>query len=298
MKNSIVNILLILLGNFLLAVAITCLIVPNNILSGGVAGIAVALHPILPFIDQTTFITILNVSLFILGAITLGKDFILKTILSTVSFSVFLYVLEYFTQNQQFTDNAMLASIYSGLLVGAGIGLAFRAGASTGGVDILAILGEKYFKIPTHIGCLIIDGATVILGITMYSVHDAMVGLLSVAVTSFMIDKTLSLGGQKAKSILVISDFYEEILHKITKEIDRGATLLHAEGGFSRTGKEVLLCVIESDQYPSFNKMVSEVDPNAFLIVQDAHEVKGDGFTYYSDLRLKTLKEKKIIHEK
>lgn len=293
MKNSIKNILLILIGNFFIALAIACLIVPNNILTGGVAGIAVALHPIFPNMDQTAFITFLNVALFVLGAITLGKDFIIKTALSAASFPIFLYALEYVVGNQQFTDNPMLSSIYSGLFVGIGIGLAFRAGASTGGVDILAILGEKYFKIPAHIGCLIIDGLTVILGITMYSVNDAMIGLLSVAVTSFMIDKTLSFGGQKAKSILVISDLYEEILNKIKTEIDRGATLLHGEGGFSRTGKEVLLCVIESDQYPVFSKMVNEIDPNAFLIVQDAHEVKGDGFTYYSDLRLKTLKGKR-----
>lgn len=293
MKNSIVNILLILIGNFFIALAIACLIVPNNILTGGVAGIAVALHPIFPNLDQTAFITFLNVALFVLGAITLGKDFIIKTTLSTISFPIFLYIIEYFVGNQQYTDNPMLSSIYSGLFVGIGIGLAFRAGASTGGVDILAILGEKYLKIPTHIGCLVIDGVTVILGITMYSVHDAMIGLLSVAVTSFMIDKTLSFGGQKAKSILVISDLYEEILQKIKSEIDRGATILHGEGGYSRKGKEVLLCVIESDQYPNFSKMVSEIDPNAFLVVQDAHEVKGDGFTYYSDLRLKTLKGKR-----
>lgn len=293
MKNSIVNILLILIGNFFIALAIACLIVPNNILTGGVAGIAVALHPIFPNLDQTAFITFLNVALFVLGAITLGKDFIIKTTLSTISFPIFLYTIEYFVGNQQYTDNPMLSSIYSGLFVGIGIGLAFRAGASTGGVDILAILGEKYLKIPTHIGCLVIDGVTVILGITMYSVHDAMIGLLSVAVTSFMIDKTLSFGGQKAKSILVISDLYEEILQKIKNEIDRGATILHGEGGYSRKGKEVLLCVIESDQYPSFSKMVSEIDPNAFLVVQDAHEVKGDGFTYYSDSRLKTLKGKR-----
>ena len=148
MKNSIVNILLILIGNFFIALAIACLIVPNNILTGGVAGIAVALHPIFPNLDQTAFITFLNVALFVLGAITLGKDFIIKTTLSTVSFPIFLYAIEYFIGNQQYTDNPMLSSIYSGLFVGIGIGLAFRAGASTGGVDILAILGEKYFKIP------------------------------------------------------------------------------------------------------------------------------------------------------
>ena len=298
MKKTILNILLILIGNFLLAVAITCLIVPNNILSGGLAGIAVALQPILPFMNATTFISVTTILLFVLGALCLGKDFLIKTLLSAISFPVFLYILEYIVGNKQFTDNPMLASIYSGVLVGIGIGFVFRTGSSTGGVDILALLAEKYFRLPSHIGCMIIDGSIVVLGITMYSIHDAMIGLLSVVVTSFMIDKTLSFGGQKAKSVMVISDLYEEILKRITSEIDRGATLLHAEGGYSRNGKEVILCVIESNQYPGFNKMISEIDPNAFLIVQDAQEVKGDGFTYYSDLRLKTLKKKRSIYEK
>ena len=104
--------------------------------------------------------------------------------------------------------------------------------------------------------------------------------------------------GIAAGAKATLDAFIKEILTKITSEIDRGATLLHAEGGYSRNGKEVILCVIENKQYPSFNKMISEIDPNAFLIVQDAQEVKGDGFTYYSDLRLKTLKEKKNTHEK
>lgn len=298
MKNSILNIILILIGNFLLSVAITCLIVPNNILSGGLAGIAVALQPIFPFLDETTFISVATILLFIIGAISLGKEFLFKTLVSAISFPIFLHILEYLVGNQQFTDNPMLASIYAGALVGIGLGLVFRTNSSTGGVDILALLAEKYLKLPSHIGCMIIDGSIVILGITMYSIHDAMIGLLSVVVTSFMIDKTLSFGGQKAKSVLIISDLYEEILNRITSEIDRGATLLHGEGGYSRNGKEVILCVIESNQYPFLNKMISEIDPNAFLIVQDAQEVKGDGFTYYSDLRLKTLKEKNRKYEK
>lgn len=298
MKKTILNILLILIGNFLLAVAVTCLIVPNNILSGGLAGVAVALQPILPFLDTTSFISISTIVLFIAGAICLGKDFLFKTLLSAISYPAFLYLLEYFLGNRQFTDNPMLSSIYTGVLAGVGIGLVFRTGSSTGGVDILAILAEKYLKLPSHIGCMLIDGSIVILGITMYSIHDAMIGLLSVVVTSIMIDKTLSFGGQKTKAVLIISDFYEEILAKIKIEMDRGATLLHGEGGYSRDVKEVILCVIENDQYPKFTNLVNEIDPKAFLVVQDAHEVKGDGFTYYSETRLKTLKKKRSIYEK
>ena len=298
MKKSVMNILLILIGNFLLAAAVTCLIIPNNILSGGLAGVAVALQPILPTLNTTAFISISTIVLFIVGAICFGKEFLFKTLLSAISYPIFLYLLEYFLGNRLYTDNPMLSSVYTGILAGIGIGLVFRTGSSTGGMDILALLGEKYFKIPSHIGCLILDGSTVILGIAMYSIHDAMIGLLSVVATSIMIDKTLSFGGQKTKAVIVISDYYEEILSKIKTDMDRGATLLHGEGGYSRNGKEVIFCVIENNQYPKFTNMINTIDPNAFLVVQDAHEVKGDGFTYYSETRLKTMKKRRSIYEK
>lgn len=286
MKDSLLNVLLILIGNFLIALAVTCLIVPNNILSGGLAGIAVAIQPLLPFVDTTTFISIATIVLFIAGTICLGKEFLVKTLISAISYPIFLNVLTILVKDIQFTDSPLIASIYTGVLVGVGIGLVFRTGSSTGGVDIVALLAEKYFRIPSHIGCFIIDGATVILGITTYSIHAAMIGLISVFVTSMMIDKTISFGGQKTKSVLIISEKYEEILKKITQDIDRGATLLHGEGGYGRRDKEVILCVIENKQYPRLNVSVNEIDKNAFLIVQDAQEVRGNGFTYYKEIEV------------
>lgn len=286
MKDTILNIFLILIGNFLIALAVTCLIIPNNILSGGLAGIAVALQPVLPFIETTTFISVSTIALFVFGAFCLGKEFLVKTLISAIAYPIFLNLLSALIGNQMFTDSPLLASIYTGILVGIGIGLVFRTGSSTGGVDILALISEKYLKIPAHIGCLIIDGATVILGVSTYSIHAAMIGLISVFVTSFMIDKTISFGGEKTKSVLIISDKYEEILKIINEEIDRGATLLHGEGSFSREQKEVILCVIDNKQYPKLNVVVNNIDKNAFLIVQDAREVSGNGFTYYKEIEV------------
>lgn len=191
MKNSILNILYILIGNLLLAIAVICFIEPNHIISGGLAGVAIALQPIFPLLDTTAFISISTIVLFIVGAICLGKDFLLKTLVSAISYPIFLYVLEYFLGNRMYIDNRILSSICTGVLSGIGIGLVFKTGSSTGGMDILAILGEKYLRIPFHIGCLILDGATVLLGVTMYSIYDALIGLLSVVVTTYMIDKTV-----------------------------------------------------------------------------------------------------------
>lgn len=284
MKNNLINIGLVLLGNFLVAVAVAFFVVPNDILAGGVAGIAVALKPILPFIDTTLLINIEVIGLFILGTIFLGKGFFLMTLLSTVCYPVFLEVLTAYTQGRMFTESPIIASLYSGILIGAGVGIVFRTGSSTGGTDIPALLLEKFFHTPLHLACLLVDGATVILGITTYSLETALIGLIAVYAQSVMVDKAIAFGGQKTKSIMVISDKYEEILASITKNIDRGATLLHAEGAYYRKDKKIILCVVDNKQYPKFNMLVNEIDDNAFLIVQDAHEVKGNGFTYYKEL--------------
>lgn len=284
MKENIINIGLILIGNFLLAVSVACFVVPNEILAGGVAGIAVALHPVLPFIDTTLLINIETIGLFIIGTICLGKGFFVKTLLSTICYPIFLNFLTVLVQGRVFTESPIIASLYAGILMGLGVGIVFRTGSSTGGTDIPALLMEKYFHMPLHVACLIVDGAAVILGITTYSVETALIGLIAVYMQSFMVDKAIAFGGQKTKSIMVVSDKYEEILVSISKEIDRGATLLHGEGAYSRKNKKIILCVVDNKQYPKLNILVNDIDENAFLIVHEAHEVTGNGFTYYKEL--------------
>ena len=293
MKDTIVNIILICLGNFLLAVSVACFLVPNDILSGGVAGLAVALLPIIPSLNTTLFITIVTILLFIIGTILLGRGFFIKTLISTITYPVFLNILTVFMEGKMFTDNIIVASIYTGLFMGLGVGIVFRTGSSTGGMDIPALLMEKYLHVPLHIAVLIIDAITVILGIATYSVNAALIGLISVYVSSVMIDYAVSFGGQKTKSVMIISNYYEEMMKRIDVELERGMTLLHAEGGYRREDIEVLLCVVDNKQYPKLNMIVKDIDPYAFLIVQDAHEIHGNGFTYYKELEYFSKKIKK-----
>ena len=293
MKDTIVNIILICLGNFILAVSVACFLVPNDILSGGVAGLAVALLPIIPELDTTLFITIATLLLFIIGTILLGRGFFIKTLISTITYPIFLNILTVFMEGKMFTDNIIVASIYTGLFMGLGVGIVFRTGSSTGGMDIPALLMEKYLHVPLHIAVLIIDAITVILGIATYSVNAALIGLISVYVSSVMIDYAVSFGGQKTKSVMIISNHYEEMMKRIDKELERGMTLLHGEGGYRREDIEVLLCVVDNKQYPKLNMIVKEIDPHAFLIVQDAHEIHGNGFTYYKELEYFSKKIKK-----
>ena len=293
MKDAIINIVLICLGNLLVAIGVTCFIVPNDILSGGLAGLSVALLPIFPNLDTTAFISIATIVLFIVGTILLGKGFFIKTLISTISYPFFLNILTMLVQDKVFTDNVVVASIYTGIFMGLGVGIVFRTGSSTGGMDIPALIMEKYLHIPLHIAVLIIDALTVILGITTYSINAALIGLISVYVSSVMIDYAISFGGQKTKSIMVISDHYQEIIKQIDLQLERGSTLLHGQGSYSQKDKEVILCVIDNKQYPKFNIIVKEIDPDAFLIVQEAHEIHGNGFTYYKELENFSKKIKK-----
>lgn len=283
MKRNLWNLGQILIGNFILALGVSCFVVPNNILSGGVAGVSIALEPLIPFISPNNMITLLTIVLFIFGGIFLGKGFFFKTLISTIVYPLFVYIISFFMQGALITENALLASLYSGILSGAGVGIVFRTGASTGGMDIPALIIHKWTNIPLSTVVMVIDGLTVLLGITTHSLEAAMIGLISVWSCSYVIDWVLSYGGQKTKSIMIISDHYDELIGQIRNELDRSSTLLEAEGTYTREKKKVLLVVVENKQYPILNRLILSVDPNAFIIVQDAHEIQGNGFTLSLD---------------
>lgn len=283
-RNFVKEFVLVILGNFIVAVGVGIFIIPNNILSGGLAGVAIALYPIF-HIEPETMITILTAGFFIFGAIVLGKNFAVKTLLSAITYPIFLNLMSTWMVGVVITENLILASIYGGVIVGLGIGLVFRTGASTGGMDIPPLVIHKYTNIPVATLVMITDALTVLLGVATHSIEAALIGILSVWASGYVINKTLSFGGESSKSIMIISDYHEILLERIHTELDRGATLINAVGGFSRDEKMILLVVIMNTQYPLLNKIVMNTDPNAFIIATDAMEVKGNGFTVNLDDR-------------
>jgi uncharacterized membrane-anchored protein YitT (DUF2179 family) len=173
-----------------------------------------------------------------------------------------------------------LASLYAGLMGGAGVGLVFKAGASTGGMDIPPLIINKYTGIKISTLILITDAITVFLGIISYGLAAVLIGFIAVWGTSFAIDKVLTFGAERAKAIYVISDKIDEINDMVQNTILRGTTLLQAKGGYTREDREVLLVVLTGNQYPNFMRLVNEIDKQAFLIIQDANEVHGNGFSF------------------
>ena len=277
LKQKGKDIVWVVAGNAVLALAVSMFILPYDILSGGVAGIAVALQPLIP-LPVTLMVNLLVVGLFILGACFLGKEFAMKTILSSLIYPVFL---TFFSGRVPVLDlDPILASLYGGLLGGMGVGMALRTGASTGGMDIPPLIVHQLTHIEIAKLVLITDALTVLLGAFTYGLEAVLIGFVSVWASSVAIDKVLMFGGQQAKAIQIISDQYEQIIERIHSEQARGTTLIEAQGGYTQEKRKIVLVVITKNQYPALMEMVTAIDKEAFVIANDTHEVKGFGFSF------------------
>ena len=286
-KETLRDLAWILAGNITLAIGVAWFILPNNVLTGGLAGVAIALEPLI-HVTPEIVINVLTVVLFVAGSFILGKKFAMKTILSTICYPLFLSLLSflaaYYIPADTFIMDKYLATIYGGALMGIGVGCVFRTGASTGGMDIPPLIINKYTHIPLPSLVLIIDALTVLLGAAVYGLQAALTGILSVWVSSFMINKTMLIGGHDAKNVMIISEKYKEIMNKVHERLERGTTILEANGGYSNERKPVLMVVVTKKQLPELQHMISHIDAEAFVIVTDTNEVQGLGFTYEEEL--------------
>jgi uncharacterized membrane-anchored protein YitT (DUF2179 family) len=268
---------MVILGNFILALAVHVFILPYEILTGGVAGIAIAVSKLTGF-SSNMIISILILILYVLGSLFLGKKFTIHTMASTLLYPFFLNLLNRF--DLSVNTLPILASLYGGGIAGVGIGLTFRVGASTGGMDVPPLIIHKYTNIDLTKLVLTTDILTVLLGWYVFNIEAVLVGFISVYASSFMIKKVMVFGDLEAYSVMIISNKYQEIIKKIHIDLDRGSTILQGKGSFSQNDKPVILSVITKTQYPLLVKLCNEIDPHAFIIVNDAHEVKGNGFSF------------------
>jgi uncharacterized membrane-anchored protein YitT (DUF2179 family) len=277
MKKIMFDSIMVILGNFILALAVHVFILPYEILTGGVAGIAIAVSKLTGF-SSNMIISILILILYVLGSLFLGKKFTIHTMASTLLYPFFLNLLNRF--DLSVNTLPILASLYGGGIAGVGIGLTFRVGASTGGMDVPPLIIHKYTNIDLTKLVLTTDILTVLLGWYVFNIEAVLVGFISVYASSFMIKKVMVFGDLEAYSVMIISNKYQEIIKKIHIDLDRGSTILQGKGSFSQNDKPVILSVITKTQYPLLVKLCNEIDPHAFIIVNDAHEIKGNGFSF------------------
>lgn len=275
-KKQIINSITVVVGTFILAIAVETFIIPYRILSGGVAGIAVALQPLL-HVSATLIANSVLIILLIIGGFILGKEFLKNTVLSCIAYPIFTSILN---GRVNVVVDPILASFYGGLIAGAGVGIVLKTGASTGGMDIPPLIINKLTGIKLSTLVLITDFLTVLLGLFVYDLSAVLLGLVSVFMTSVAISKVLTINGTVSKAVQIISVKYEDILKEIDAQLERGATLLQGYGSYTGEEKRIILCVVSERQYGTLIEIVKEIDPSAFIITTDATDMHGEGFTY------------------
>ncbi len=247
----------------------------NTIAPGGVSGVSVLLYKLFQLPVEVSYLAI-NIPLFLLGILLLGKSFGFKTFYGTVVISIFLRLIPHVSM----TNNVLLAALIGGGLTGLGLGLVFTRGATTGGTDLLAAILNRFFpSMKTQHLLLMIDGVVVVSsGIVNQQVETALLSVIALVTIVRMVDAVLD-GFLAAKAFWIITDFPDRVSGRILEELDRGATMMKGKGAYTQGDKGVLLCVVERYEIVKMRRIMREVDPQAFMIVADVHEVYGEGFT-------------------
>ncbi len=278
MAQNVRDILGVSLGVILTALGLDMFLIPNKIAAGGVGGIATILYHLIN-VPAGAAMLALNVPLFIVGIYRLGARFCLSSLYGTVALSLVVDILAPLVPVP--THNLLLAGIYGGVLVGLGLGIVFRNRGTTGGTDMAAAILRTYTG--ANVGQLLfLVDATVVFaaGLTFKSAELAMYAMITIFVASWLIDAVQE-GFSYTKAFLIVSDLAAEIASAILKELNRGATAWTARGMYTGNERDLLLSVVHRSEVTRLKDIVYGIDPRAFVILADVHEVLGEGFKRY-----------------
>lgn len=273
------DIIYILAGTFLMSLGVNLAFDPMGLVCGGVTGLAIVVKYLTGLVWEGGIPVwlsnlLFNGPLFAVALAKKGKKYIAKTMFATVMLSVWIYLIPIY----QLFDDYLLATLFGGVMTGAGIGMVLARMATTGGTDLLSALIHdklKHLTIPQLLA--VTDGAIVILGAVVFGVENAMYAICVVYICAKISDGMLE-GLKFAKMAHIISDKAEEIAQIILTDVDRGATGVKVQGMYSKEEKKMLLCVVTKKEIVELIDIVHKIDPAAFVIVNDVHEVRGEGF--------------------
>ena len=268
------------IGSALFALGFAIFLIPNDINTGGISGLAMILRELLGFGSIGTLTLLMNIPLFLIGGLKIGKRFFAGSLIGMVVSSV---LMDLFALIPFATPEPLIGGLYGGVLCGAGLGMVFMAGASTGGSDILVrLLKKKYRNLPIGSISIMFDAMVVLLtGLVFRDISKALYSGVVVFVCGQVIDAVVY-RFDYSRVALIISKEHEKIAKAISDQLDRGATYLHGSGSYTHQNVEVVLAVVRKGQLAELKELVMDIDENAFVIVQEAHQVLGDGFAHYS----------------
>ncbi|WP_019414778.1 YitT family protein [Paenisporosarcina sp. TG20] len=272
------NVFFIMLGAAIFSFGFVHFNIQNQLGEGGFSGITLILFFVFK-LDPALMNLLLNIPMFIIGWRLLGRKVFVYTVIGTVSVSIFLKIFLIYEINIHIQDDLFLASLFAGVFLGIGLGIIFRYGGTTGGVDIIARLAFKYLGWSMGKTMFIFDAGVILLSWLTFLDHRSMMYTLVAVFISARVIDFVQEGAYAARGALIISEFQSEIADRIALDMERGVTVLSGTGHFTKTERNVLYCVVGRNEIVRLKNIITSVDPHAFVSVTEVHDVMGEGFT-------------------
>lgn len=279
-RNIIIGLIKNIVGCAVFALGFDLFLVPNGLNAGGVTGLAMIVVRLLGVGTVGTIAAIMNIPLFAIGGIKVGKGFFFGSLVGMLSSSVFI---DLFTLLPVPETEPLIATLYGGVLCGCGIGIVFTSGASTGGSDIIVRLLKLKWR-NVSIGAINMGFdlcVTILTGLVFKDIALALYSGITIFISGKVMDAVVY-RFDYSRVVLIITKEYDAVVKEISQKLDRGATYLHGEGSYSQQHTKVILTAVKRQQLAELKELVVAIDPSAFIIVQEAHQVLGDGFSKYS----------------
>ncbi|WP_339233050.1 YitT family protein [Oceanobacillus sp. FSL W7-1281] len=278
MKIRVKNIVFILIGAAIFSFGLVHFNMQHNLGEGGFTGITLLLF-FLWDIDPAISNIVLNIPVFFIGWKILGRNAFVYTLVGTLSVSLFLWIFQIYQIQIGLEDDMTLVALFAGVFIGIGLGIIFRFGGTTGGVDIIARIINKFTSWSIGKAMFVFDFLVIITSIlTFLELSEGMYTLLAVFVGARVID-FIQEGAYAAKGAFIISNQSEEIAEQIMEKMERGVTILNGHGSFSKEKRNVLYCVVARNEIVRMKNIINQTDPSAFVSMTTVHEVMGEGFT-------------------
>ncbi len=274
-RRVILEILGTIIGSFVMAIGISLFLLPNQLSSGGVAGVATITYYLLN-IPMGTMILLINIPLFLISILKIGKYFFVKSVIGTVTLSFFIDMLDKF---EPLTEDRFLACVYGGIILGIGTAILLKANSSTGGSDLVSYVAKKY-KPTVQSGNIIVIIDIIIVTLNMIFLREIEIGLYS-AIAIYLMGKMIDIlfeGIDFTKLMIIISDKNEEIAKAILEKIERGSTGLYGKGMYTGREKLVLMCAAYRNDVAKIKMIARRIDPRSFIVITNSREVVGQGF--------------------
>ncbi len=280
LRKIIGDLITLTIGSIVFATGVACFLDPNSIAPGGISGVAIIITKFVDVIPTGTLIALINVPILLVGTLKFGFKFLASTMYAVLVSSIAVDTIGWLVG--PLTDNLLLAAVGGAVLVGTGVGLVFRTGATTGGTDVIVkLLRTKFRHLPTGIVFGFVDGCVCLTsGIVFKNIEVMIYAGIALMLQSMIMNKVLY-GGDGARMIYVISPKNSEIAERLMKEVDVGATFVHGNGAYTGKDFEVLMVVMRAKLLPQARDVVKQVDDKAFMIVTNATSVFGEGFKRY-----------------